>query len=111
MLFTQHALGKAGLVVVGRHRYHSLDDDRPAIEFSGDEMDRRAMHPHAGLERPAVGMQSREGRQQRRMDVDQPPFVAGYEAVPEHAHETCQHHEIGRMGIDRTRQRGIEAFA
>ena len=43
-------------------------------------------------------------RQQRRMDVDQPPLVARDECVAEHAHEARQHDEVGLAGRRSHRQ-------
>ena len=70
-----------------------------------------ARHPAAGFDGAAVRVQARKGRQQRRMDVEQPSGVARHEARREDAHEAGQHHQRRRMRIDRIGQRRIESLA
>ena len=111
MLLRQHACGQRRLVVVGAHRHRGLDHDRSIVELGGHEVHRRAMQLHPGLERAPVRMQPRKRRQQRGMDVEQPALVAAHEALGEHAHETREHDQIRRMGVDAFGQRGVEAGA
>lgn len=57
-------------------------------------MHRRAMQPHPRLERAAMGMQARKGRQERRMDVDDATLEPGDESLAEHPHEAGQHDPV-----------------
>ena len=70
-----------------------------------------AVYAHAGFERAAVRVESRERGQQRRMDVDQPPGVTLDERIGEYAHETGEHDEVGPVAVDRFDQRGVECSA
>ena len=56
--------------IVGHHRYGPLDDDRPVIELSGDQMDRDAGNCRPVLQRLAWRIDPGEGRQQGRMDIE-----------------------------------------
>ena len=69
------------------------------------------MHPHAGLEGLAVGVEAREGRQQAGVDVEEAAGVAGDEGVGEHAHEAGQHHQVGAVGVDGIGQGRVEGLA
>ena len=59
----------------------ALEDDRPVVDALVDEVDGRAGHPHAVLERLPLRVQALERRQQRRVDVDD----ALREGVEQHA--------------------------
>ena len=50
-------------------------------------------------------------RQQRRMDVDQEPFVTADECRVEYAHEARQHDEVGLPGVNGGGEREVEQVA
>src|SRR3546814_12443784 len=64
------------------------------------EMHRAAMPLNPGLDRPFVRMQSRKHRQQRRVDINQPPTIPGYELGRQNPHETSPQHVVGFVCID-----------
>jgi len=111
MLGRQHAPRERGLVVAGQHRHHRLRDDRPVVQFGADEMHRGAGHLATGIDRPAMRVQPRERRQQRRMDVEHPARVARHELRRQDAHEAGQHDQVRRMAVDRLGQRRVECRA
>src|SRR5947209_6205717 len=57
-------------VVAVRDPDHVLFDDRPVVEHLGYVVRRRADQLDAALPGPFVGLGTREGRQERVMDVD-----------------------------------------
>ena len=58
-------------------------------------MDRGTGEAATRINRPLVGVQTRESRQQRRMDIEQTPGVGRHKARTENAHEPGQHHQRG----------------
>ena len=69
MLLLEDA-GRQGIGGITRHdRHRALDDDGPAIELRGHEMNGHAAHLHAMLDRLLLRIESRERRKQRWMDV------------------------------------------
>src|SRR3954464_10217273 len=63
----EYARGELIGRLAGTHAHGALDDDRPAIQLRGHEVDGAAVERDAGRQRPGVGFQSRKRRQQRRM--------------------------------------------
>lgn len=103
MFLLEDARGKCIWSVSGYHRDGMLNDDRAPIEFRRHQMHGDAAHFHSVLNRLLLGIEPRERRQQRRMDVqnlvgervDQP---STYEA-----HESGQTHQpnITRLQLSR----------
>jgi hypothetical protein len=60
---------------------------------------------------PPVGVKSREGRQQRRMDIHQPAFIALDKILFQKVHETGKYHQIRVVSAHRFRQRGVERLS
>ena len=69
-------------VVAGHHRDGLLGDDRAAIQGLVDEVDGAAGHGHAVREGVRHGVRAREGRQQRRMRVEDPTRERGSVSGP-----------------------------
>ena len=88
------ALPQSRLVVVRQDRHGFLGHDRAAIERGIDEVDGHTRDRDAGRERVADRMPARERRQQRRMDVDDPPVECLEDARPDHAHVASEHDDI-----------------
>lgn len=106
----QNARRQACFVIVIEHRHGRLHDDRAMIECGRDKMNGATVHLDALIQRAPMRVQAGEGRQQRRMDVDQPASETRYEPVAQNPHETGQYDEIGRKSIDYLGQGGIEIF-
>ena len=71
MLGAQHARGEIVRGVGGPHRHGGLRDDRARVHRRAHEVHRAAVDADAGGQRPSVRVEPLEGRQQRRVDVDQ----------------------------------------
>ena len=56
-----------------------------------------AMQPNAGCQGARMGIQPRKGRQQGRVDIDQPPFPAPHEIGGQHAHEASERDDFNAM--------------
>ena len=76
VLLDQNARGQRVLRVAGSHRHRRLQHDGTGVDALVDEVHGGARHLHAVLERLALGVQARERRQQRGMDVEARPAKA-----------------------------------
>src|SRR5438045_7386125 len=65
-----------------------LTDDRPAVEFRADEMNRAAGKAHAGGERLPLRMQTAKGGEQRGMNIDHPVAPRLHEIRIQYSHES-----------------------
>ncbi len=108
---------QAGLIVAREHRDRLLGHDRPAVERRVDEMDGDAGHGDAGRERIAHGVEARECRQQRGMDVEDPPLEAPEDRGSDEAQVAGEDQRVGRdrgerVGEDRVvatrHERGLD---
>jgi hypothetical protein len=61
--------------VAGQHRHHRLRQDGPVVQLGRHPVHRGAGKFAARIDGPLVRVQARKRRQQRGMDVDQPPGV------------------------------------
>jgi hypothetical protein len=93
-----------------QHRHGRLHHDGPVVQLGRHEVHRGAGQLAARLQCPAVRVQAREGRQQRGVDVEQPPFVARTKAAPRMRMKPAS---TTRSGAWRRspRQRGVEGLA
>ena len=73
----------------------SLENHRARVDAAVDEMDGHAEHLHPVVERLLHGLETRERRQERRVDVDHPLGELGQELVREQLHVAGQHHQLG----------------
>jgi len=111
MLKTQHPSGQCRRVVTLEHRHHSLGNQGAMIEFGRDQMHARAMNKNPCGQRAGMRIKAGEGRQQRRMDIDQSSGKMLHETVGEDTHETGEHDQINLQCIEPLDQRGIEGLA
>ena len=72
MLLLQNARRERLDGVVFQDRHGSLDDDGTVIADLVDEVDRAPGHLDPVLERLGLTVQSREGREERRVNVEDP---------------------------------------
>ena len=104
VLGRQHAGRQAIRRIRGFDRHGRLEDNRAGIHLRADEMHGTAMEPDAGRQRPGVGVQSPERRQQRRMDIDHAVAPGGDEFVAEDTHEARQADKLNpggaQLGVD-----------
>ena len=108
VLFGEYARRKRRLRIIGPNWYSSLYDDRPRIEIGRHEVNRRTMHFYAGLERACMRIEAGKGGQQRRMNVDEAPFIAPDESRRQNAHESSQDHRLWSVAINQFGERLIE---
>lgn len=111
VLLHQHARGQLLDRVARQNRHQSLLQNGAGIQISRHLVHRATGKLAARINGPLVGVQTGKGRQQRGVDIDEPTTVVRHKAGREDAHETCQHHQGGRMGIDALHQRGIKGLA
>ena len=106
MLDAEDALRqRIGRVVVGHH-HCALHDDRPGVGFGDHEVHGRARDLDPGLQRLAVRIEARKGRQQRGMDIEHLAVPAPYELGREEPHESAQTNQL-----DAVLRRLVEAGA
>ena len=72
MLLGQDAVGQRVLVVARLKRHRALQYDRPVVQVLIDEVHGAAADLHAVVEGLPLRVHAGEGRQQRRMDVEDP---------------------------------------
>ena len=78
------------------HGHGGLLDDRPAIEFLGDEMGRGADQLHPPLPGPVIGLGALEGGEEGVVDVDH-GGEALQKAGTEHLHVFGQDHQFNAV--------------
>jgi len=90
------------LVSVGSVRQldRGLQHDRPRVHSLVDEVDGDAEDLHAVRERLADRVESRERRQQRRVDVEDAVGEAGQELGPDELHVAGEHDELDAVEDD-----------
>ena len=71
MLLFQDARSKGVDVVPPENRHARLGYDRPGIEFGGNEVNRAAVFGEPFRERPLVGVEAAQVRQERGMNVEE----------------------------------------
>ena len=111
MLKPQHPSGQCRRVVTVKHRHHCLGNQGAMIEFGCHQMYARTMNANTGCKRAGMRIKAGEGRQQRRMDIDQSSGKVLHESVGEDAHETGEHDQINLQCIEPLDQRGIKGLA
>src|SRR5919202_1731260 len=84
-----------------------LEDDRPRIDALVDEVDGHPHHLDAVVECLLDRANAREGGQQRRVDVDDPPLEAADERRAEQLHEAREHDEVDRALLKPARERVV----
>ena len=72
MLDCEDSRRQPRLIVAGMDRHDRLGDDRAAIEFRANKMNRAAGKADAGCERLPLSVQAAKGGQQRGMNIDHP---------------------------------------
>ena len=96
-------------VVAAQDRDRLLDDDRAAVERGVHEVDGRARDRRSVVEGVAHRMRTREGRQQRGMDVDDPAGECRQHARSDHPHVARQHDDVGTGTRQHVGQRRVVA--
>jgi hypothetical protein len=86
--------GESPDVVARKDLDRLLARDWPGIGTRVDEVDRCSSYLHAVLESLFLRFQTREGRQERRVDVDDPSLETGHECRGKDAHEAGKTDEI-----------------
>jgi hypothetical protein len=93
MFGAQHPCRQRLLIVAGEHRHGGLNDDRSAIKLPANQVHGCAMNLDPGLQGLPVRPQSRERRQQRRMNIHQSTGETIDKGIPKNAHVACQHNQ------------------
>ncbi len=109
MLDRLDPLMQARDVVTAQDRDRLLDDDRAAVERGVHEVDGRTRDGRSVVEGVAHRVRTREGRQQRGMDVDDPAGECRQHARPDHPHVPRQHDDVGAGTRQHIGQRRVVA--
>ena len=78
------------------------------IQLGRDLVHRASGKAAAHIDRALVRVQAGECRQQRRVNVQQTPRIPAHKLGRQNAHESCQHHQGGRMAVNSLRQSRIK---
>ena len=105
MFLFQHPRRQRVGIIARQHRHLRLHDDRPAVQFGGDEMDAGPMLGFPGGEGAFVGVQAAKPGQQRGVNVEQPAPVMVGETGGQHPHEPGQNHQVRLVPVDQFDQR------
>ncbi len=98
MFLDQDAGGKVSTVSLSSNGHRGLQDNRTAVEMLIDQMDRAAGDLHAVSEGLVLGIEAREGGQQRRVDIeDAIGKLRNEPTAREQAHIACQTNPINPM--------------
>jgi hypothetical protein len=98
VLAREDAQAQGLLVVAGQDGDGGLRDDGTGVGAAIDQMHGAAGDPHAVLEGLTLRVDAREGRQERRVDVDDVHREGVEHHVREQAHEPCQDDPFGPVG-------------
>ena len=97
MLASEYALGKRLFSVIIQDRHGFLQNDRAGIDSIINEVYRAARDLHTMFKRLPLGMQSRERRKQRRVNIENAPLEKPYEVRTQDPHVACQADQIDSM--------------
>jgi len=107
MLEHVHSGGKLPGILSRLDRQPPLDDPRAAVELVGHEMHRGAVLLVVSVKRPLMGMEARILRQERGMDVEDPPGKDGQELRGQYTHEAGEHDQGRRVFLNQPGELGI----
>ncbi len=96
-------------VVAGQDRDRLLGHDRAAVERGIDEVDGAAGHGDPVGERIGHGVRAREGRQQRRMGIEDPTAELAEHCRTDDPHVAGQDDDVGPDGVEGRRQGRVVA--
>ena len=111
MLLHQHARGQHFGRVAGQDRHQALLQNGPSIQIGRDHVHRGTRKFAARINGALVGVEPGKGRQQRGVNIDEPPAVVGDKTGREDAHKARQHHQRRLKLIDLLHQRRVKSFA
>ena len=94
MFLDQDPGGQGVMGIFVQHRYGGLHDDGAGIHPCIHKVDGAAGDLHPVVQGLSLGIQSRKGRQQGRMDVDDLVVPGIHEIPAEDPHESGQHHQF-----------------
>src|SRR5690348_1832476 len=111
MLFGEDAGGERLLGVVVADGHGGLEDDGAGVEIFVHEVHSAAGDFHAVIERLALGFESRERGEKRRMDIEDASAKGLDEMRREKAHVAGEADEINTGGLERGDDEVIVGFA
>lgn len=89
----------------------NLGDDRPGVDSLVDDVHGDTGHGHTVTQRRLHGMGAGKGRQERRVDVQDPIRKAGQERRSQDTHEPCENHPFCPGLLDDVGNGGREGVA
>ena len=93
MLLREHARRQHFGGVARQHRHHGLRQDGPVVQRRCHLVHGDTRHFATRLNGPLVGVQTRKGRQQRRMNIEQAALKLAGETRRQDTHKARQHHQ------------------
>ncbi len=107
----EHPLGECLRRVAIEHRHCGLGDDRTGIDLRHDEVHGGAVDLHAGFERALVGVETAEGGQEGRVDVEHAPGPSRHQPWGEEPHEAGEADELDPVVLQHRLDRTLERLA
>src|SRR6266436_5830234 len=111
MFLFQDALGKGVLVVGVEDGDDGLQDDGAGVEIFVDEMDGAAGELDAVVEGLLLRFEAGEGRQERRVNIEDALGKGGYEEGGEKAHVAGEADEINFVFVENGGDLAVVGFA
>lgn len=97
--------------VITPHRNHALCNNWAVIQHGGYKVHCTPMPLCAGGQRLLMGMQPRKGRQQGRVNIDQPPCKAFDKSGGQNPHEPRKQDIMRLTALNRVPQHLVKLFA
>ena len=94
MLLLEDSRGEGLNRIAFNHRYGALQDERPTIECLINKVNRAAAQCRTMLQRLSLRVETREGRQQTRMNIEYPPSKHFDEARRQQSHVSRETNQI-----------------
>lgn len=115
MLFDQNASGEGLNGIVVQNGNGHLEKNRPAVEVFIYKVDRATGDLYTMGQGLILGIETREGGQERRVDIQDTPLKFPNELPTEESHVACQTNPIDRVRIKqisnlRIKSHSIDAF-
>ena len=104
MLLRQNPRRQIVRRVVRQNFHRALPNHRTRVHLLVNPMHRASVRRRPGFNCATMRVQSGKVRQQRRMNVHQPPPKAGNKRRAEHSHKPRQRHDFRRPRLRRVRQ-------
>ncbi len=100
MFDSQDPFGQRLRGVIVQHRHRPLQDDRPGVDARIDQVDGAARKLDPMFDGLSMGVKPGKSRQERGVDVDDPPFKPAHKRFGQDAHITGEDDPLGAGALD-----------